>query len=116
MSYSHAVRVTPEELRRRFNEGYYWERAVLEGEFEEEIVYEELASEAANQPTGTLSQEIIYHSGGQLVARVHQYLLPGDERDELGRPRLGGSGMPNPKELIEDGVWYHLGRARRPRW
>lgn len=108
------MRVTPQQLRDRFNQGYYWERAEIEGEFEQEIVYEELASDAANQPTGTLSQEIIYHKDGEFVARVHQYLLPGDERDMLGRPKLGGSGMPDPKDLIEGGVWYHVDRRRPP--
>ncbi len=107
------MRVTPQQLRKRFNEGYYWERAI-EREFEQEIVYEELASEDANQPSGTLSQEIIYHKNGEFVARVHQYLLPGDERDVLGRPMLGGSGMPDPKDLIENSVWYSTGPHRRP--
>ena len=113
--------VTANDLRDRFNQGYYWDRAEIEHEFEQAIEYEELASEDVDHPSGTLSQIIIYHAEQQFVAQVHQYLLPGDERDDLGRPLLGGSaGMPDPKELIEDAVYYRI-RAfmsprRRPRW
>lgn len=108
------MRVTANELRDRFNRGYYWEQAEIEKVYEQEVVYEAPAAADTNLPTGTLSQEILYRKNGEFVARVHQYLLPGDQRDELGRPLLGGSGMPDPKELIEDDIWYHLGERRKP--
>ena len=113
--------VTANELRDRFNAGYYWDRAEIEHEFEQSIEYEALPAQDTDLPSGTLSQIIIYHAEQQFVAEVHQYLLPGDGRDSLGRPLLGGSGMPDPKELIEElddhRVYFILPRPRRrPRW
>ena len=111
--------VSTNALRNRFNTGYYWDRAEIEHEFEQSIEYQALAAADTDLPSSTLSQIIIYHTEQQFVAEVHQYLLPHDERDELGRPRLGGSGMPDPKELIEEYVYYRLrGRElrRKPRF
>ena len=42
-------------------------------------------------------------------------LLPDGEVDRWGRPRLGGYGEPDPKDLIEDEVWYSLRPRRVPK-
>src|SRR3712207_5329190 len=85
--YSETRRVSPEQLRQIFNEGEYWWRAEVEHEFELEYPYQEPASDAVNQPPGTVSQEVIYHIQRQFYVRVHQLLLPYDEYDDWGRPR-----------------------------
>jgi hypothetical protein len=42
------------------------------------------------------------------------YYRPGDRRDDPGRPLLGTSGMPDPKVMIEEYVYYQLrGRELR---
>jgi hypothetical protein len=118
--YDYEVEVSAADLRDRFNTGYYWYRAEIEGEFAFAYEYNELAPPEANQPVGTLSQEIIYYATidgeNDFVARIHQYLLPDDERDEAGQLKLGGSGMPDPKELLEDRVFRVARRRRRPRF
>jgi len=50
------------------------------------------------------------------VARVHQYLLPDEERDEEGYPLLGGSGRPDPKALLEVRVLRVARRRKVPRF
>ena len=120
-TYDQQRSVSANDLRDRFNTGYYWEIAEIEHKFEQAIEYEAPPAPDTDLPSGTLSQIIIYHAERQFVAEVHQYLLPGDERDELGRPLLGGSGMPDPKELIEEEdqqrIYYIAPRPmRRPRW
>jgi len=39
-------------------------------------------------------------AGGQRIALVHQYLRPDGT--------IGGSGRPDPKELLEDGIIYYV--------
>jgi len=95
-------RVSAEELRRRFNDGKYWERA-QSGEFTERVVREDEASPRArkriNLPHGTLSQILSYDDPqGRRVALVHQYLRPDGT--------LGASGKPDPKWVRADGVIY----------
>ena len=119
--YDEQVIVSPPTIRRHFNDGLYWIRAELNHEFEQEVVYEEPVAPGHHQPEGTLSQEVIYHDRNDFVARVHQYLLPGEQRTPAGLPQLGGYGEPDPKELIEEQDErriYFIARqpARRPRW
>lgn len=103
-----------------FNAGNYWRRAVLAGEFSQEIVNSYLVSdpEDYNCPEGTLSQEIVYHSReGDEIARVHQFLPPGGEVDGEGLPILCAGGKPDPKRLREGDTLYRLrGDRRRPKW
>ena len=87
-------------MRRRFNEGQYWER-VQNGELSETILENHHPTPpAAHQPFCTHSQMISYRKQGTEVARVHQYLLPDGT--------LGASGRPDPKRLFEDGILYRL--------
>ena len=86
--------------RRRFNHGRYWERARA-GEFRQEAKRDRLARPLAGQPPGTRSQIVYYSSAaGEKIAVVHQYLRPDG--------RLGGSGLPDPQWLVEDGVEYYI--------
>ena len=55
------------------------------------------------QPTGTISQQVFYFDGPNEVARLHQYLRPDGT--------FGGSGLPEPKRIYENGVAY---RQRQP--
>jgi len=55
----------------------------------------------ANEPFCTWTQEVFYlDAANQEVARVHQYLRPDGT--------LGASGLPDPKQLFENGVMYRL--------
>lgn len=54
----------------------------------------------ASEPPGTRSQIVAYYDGNERVALVHQYLRP----DEM----IGASGLPDPKELREEGVIYFV--------
>jgi len=91
-------------MRRRFNEGLFWER-VQRGE----LAAVELDSRhpsliAAAEPYCTRSQLISYvDTGGTEVARVHQYVRPDGT--------IGASGRPDPKRLLEGGILYRLVKA-----
>jgi hypothetical protein len=91
--------VRPSELRRRFNEGDYWRRAEG-GEFQQVVARNgHPSAERSGQPYCTRSQIIeCRNQAGQMIAKVHRYL----RRDGT----LGGSGMPDPKVLVEGGVRY----------
>ena len=57
------------------------------------------SSPRAGLPLCTRSQTIAYlDPNGDEVALVHQYLLPNGS--------LGGSGLPDPKRLLVEGVLY----------
>jgi hypothetical protein len=96
--YSQTQYISSTELRLRFNEGGYWQKAkslellqVVSGSWP--------APPQSGQPPGTLSMIIEYRTiAGEKVALVHQYLLPNGN--------IGGSGMPDPKALVEDGILY----------
>ena len=96
----HIVYVSKQRIRALFNEGKYWTRA-RNREFTLEYLYNKRAPAKAGQPRGTKSQIIAYiNSNGQQVALVHQYLKPDGT--------LGGSGKPDPKELLEGAVLYNI--------
>ena len=94
-------RVSPEEMRRLFNDGNYWEQAqagILNSVVERN---RHPALPLAHEPFCTRSQQVSYYdSDGNEVARVHQYL----RKDGT----LGLSGKPDPKRLFQDGVLYRL--------
>lgn len=94
------VYVSRQRIRALFNEGKYWTRA-RNREFTLEYIYNKLAPARAGQPRGTKSQIVAYiNSNGDQIALVHQYLKPDGT--------LGGSGKPDPKELLEGEVLFKI--------
>ena len=82
-----------------FNHGGYLQK-VASGQLHEKPIRDGHPSPArSGQPHCTRSQIVAYlDAQGRKVALVHQYVL----RDG----RLGGSGKPDPKELLHQGVLY----------
>lgn len=91
--------VTPEEIRKIFNEGGYWSK-IGSGDLHEKPIREGHPSPAqSGQPHCTRSQIVAYlDASGRKVALVHQYVLKSG--------CLGGSGKPDPKQLLHEGVLY----------
>jgi hypothetical protein len=59
------------------------------------------APPSSKLPLCTLSQTLAYFDEkNQEIARVHQYKRPNGE--------LGGSGRPDPKRLLIDGIIYKI--------
>jgi len=91
--------VTPQELRRRFNDGNYLERAIS-GEFTCCLRNESTAN-SPDEPLGTRSLTVGYlDREGRRTFLVHLYLRPSGE--------IGGRGRMDPKWLIEDGAIYYV--------
>lgn len=89
-----------DEIRRLFNEGRYFER-MLAGEFRVRIIRQNPRKRGDRKVRNTMSQTVEYWDRfGNLVARVHQYV----RRDGT----IAGSGRPDPKLLVQDGVTYRL--------
>lgn len=94
-------------MRRRFNEGKYYER-MKAGEFKPVIVRAKPAEPEILEDYGpeTVSVSIWYRDQEDNdIVRVHQYQSPNGEilyRDEHGVLRTDGK--PDPKELFEDGI------------
>ncbi len=83
-----------------FNKGRYVER-VATGELMERIIRARRPnSPKAPVPPGTESQIVGYYDSktGRRVALFHRYVLPDGT--------LGASGLPDPKELFEDRIFY----------
>jgi hypothetical protein len=93
--------VDPRELRQRFNDGDYASRAAA-GEFAIVLRRESHPTLAGStEPFCTRSQILAYlDQDGERIAVVHRYLRADGT--------LGGSGRPDPKMLIEDGVIYRI--------
>ena len=103
--------VGEDELRRMFNEGRYFER-MQAGEFRAVIVAQNPRKRGDRQARRTMSQTVEYWDKyGNKIARVHQYR----KRDGT----LGGSGRPDPKVLVHEGVLYILDQGEDwdlPEW
>jgi hypothetical protein len=85
-------------VRRLFNNGKFWSK-VQSGEFTTSIRNSRPAPPEANQLPNTLSQMVEYRNlSGDRVALVHQYLQVDF--------KLGGSGYPDPKQVLVDGIIY----------
>src|SRR6266700_671769 len=98
MGASRRINVPPEELRKLFNDGGYWELA-KEGKLLEKVYFEAPPQKRSGEPPGTLSQIVAYLDGqGRQVAIIHQYLRKDGS--------LGGSGRPDPKKLFFKGNIY----------
>ena len=94
--------MTVEQIRQRFNADGILARAAA-GELSVAIRLDKRMSDetcdAKGYPRGTRKQMIAYYDGPQRVALAHQVVLPDGT--------LGASGIPDPKELLVDGVlWY----------
>jgi hypothetical protein len=100
------------EMRCRFNQGRYRERAQT-GELKEIIKRVGQASPEVGQPQYTKSLEIRYIDLNNIeVATVQQFVRPDGT--------LGASGLPDPKRLFQDGIQYRClkkhARAPEPVW
>ena len=91
-------KVSAVEIQNLFNHANYWGH-VKSGEFSEKLYSQGPPSPRSGEPPGTLSQMISYlDPHGREIARVHQYLRKNGT--------LGGSGRPDPKKLLHNGVLY----------
>jgi hypothetical protein len=62
----------------------------------------------ANEPFCTWTQEVFYiDANNDEIARVHQYLRPDGT--------LGASGLPDPKQLVENDIVYRLRKQPKNR-
>ena len=87
-----------------FNDGGFLERARA-GKFREEVKASNHPSpQKSKQPYCTTSEILTYYDAntGLKVAEVHQYVRPDGS--------LGGSGLPDPKRLYNDGILYAVRR------
>jgi hypothetical protein len=81
---------------------------VLNGQFTTAMKQTHPSRTQANEPFCTWTQEVFYiDAGNNEVARVHQYLRPDGT--------LGASGLPDPKEVVENGIAYRLRKQPRSR-
>jgi hypothetical protein len=110
-------RLTQEEMRRRFNEGKYYER-MKTGEFK-----------AVRVRTGTPEPDVLKKYGqntisvsvwdrdqdGKDIVRVHQYESPNGDILYVKDGIVHTDGRPDPKELFEDGVLYHQEKKKKPK-
>jgi hypothetical protein len=82
---------------------------MLNGEFCAHMKQTHPSRTKANEPFCTWTQEVFYiDQNNDEIARVHQYLRPDGT--------LGASGLPDPKEIVENGVMYRLRRQPRSFW
>ncbi len=103
----------PSVIRSLFNDNFYYDRAVVQGEFEQYVVYQAAPSDFSGQAAGSSSEVVIYHQGDNFVAEVHYFVLP--DSIDAADPDLGASGKADPKELIhDDRVYYLAERPKRP--
>lgn len=98
------IRITSEEMRRKFNDLQFPER-VAHGEIHEVITRDAHPSpQKADEPDCTRSQEISYRDqDGNELARAHRYLRPDGE--------IGASGLPDPKRLRQGDTLFRLVRG-----
>jgi len=93
-------RVTPTEMRQRFNDGHFWER-LKSGEFKAYIMQSRVSNSLPDETVEILSQMVSYRdSFANEVARVHQYVRPDGS--------IAASGKPDPKRLFDGGILYRL--------
>ena len=94
-------RIGQDEMRRRFNEARFDERATA-GELAIAVLEDRHpALTAASEPICTRSQMISYRDpAGNELARAHRYL-----RNDGS---VGASGHPDPKRVYEGGILYRL--------
>jgi hypothetical protein len=93
-------RVAPEQMRRLFNHGRYWDK-VKSGELTAHVLQSRVSRSLPYETVEILSQMVSYRDlAGQEIARVHQYLRPDGT--------IAASGKPDPKRLLEGRTLYRL--------
>src|SRR5271170_1036955 len=100
-------RVTPEELRLRFNEGNYWTKAQA-GDLKEVVLESCISTALADKESVQITSEMVSYrdkTTDEEVARIHQYKRPDGT--------LAASGKPDPKRLLEDGILYRLEKKKK---
>jgi hypothetical protein len=90
-------RISEESIRRLFNDGRYWERA-MQGEFKMITRDSSPAPKETHQRPGAKSEIIEYYSSEDKIAVVFQYTNPDGS--------LGASGKPDPKALLVGDTLY----------
>jgi hypothetical protein len=99
-------RVSCEELRRRFNDGGYWEKAKA-GLLRQVVLEENFSTLLPNEAGPIRSQMVSYRDeNGQEIARVHRFLRPDGT--------IAASGRPDPKRLYENGILYRINKTPHP--
>jgi hypothetical protein len=100
-------RLSVEEMQRRFNRAKYWER-MQAGEFQEVILRRSpnIAHPGVLQrhPDASSITSRYRDKHGNDIVEIHYYALP-DGSVIPGK-------RPDPKLLFEDGVWYHMEKAK----
>ena len=85
-----------------FNDGNYYARA-KKNEFDVQVTKDGHPAPAkSGHPKCTRSQTVAYFDWdtGEKIALLHQYRMPSG--------LIGGSGQPDPKSLLVDGIIYEL--------
>ncbi len=96
-------RIPVEEMRKRFNEGGYWEK-VRKGEWTSHTLESRVSDALSDETVQITSVMLSYRDeNGDEVARVHQYIRPDSS--------IAASGKPDPKRLVQDGILYRLIRT-----
>ena len=94
-------KVSCKELRQMFNHGGFEDR-LRSGELHAIVKVESHPSPPkSTQPLCTLSQILAYlDDKNQKIALVHRFLMKNGS--------IGGSGLPDPKEIFIDGTLYYV--------
>ena len=98
MSKMPSERVSPDRLRRMFNEGDFLSR-MQSGELRKALHRENHLKTPERFCTRSLV-DVYQDEYGEDVVHIHRLILPN------GRP--GGSGLPDPKRLVLNGVIYYI--------
>jgi hypothetical protein len=98
-------RITAAEMRRRFNDGLYWDKTKT-GNLTVHVLESHKSMSLPEETLEIESQMLSYRdSTGGEVARVHQYLRSDGT--------VAASGKPDPKRLFENGVLYRLEKGQK---
>ena len=105
------MRITVTEMRRRFNEGRYFER-MKAGEFtpvKRKFTPRQEILEAYGPDTLSFSVSYLDANGDEVV-RVHQYESPNGDILYISKEdgTLRTNGLPDPKALYENGIHYRI--------
>jgi hypothetical protein len=98
-------RISVDEMRKRFNEGGYWEK-VQNGEWTAHVLESNISRLLTLETVEITSVMLSYRDAtGNEMARVHQFQRPDGS--------IAASGRPDPKRMLQDGTLYRLEKAPR---